>query len=101
MGYFLDLPFANKCMDLSYRVGLNQYDKGFDDIYVVMLWFIAFTFLRGAIMRYIFHPLADMLNISPAGKKERFAEQGWAFLYYVVFWSVGMVKNNNNRYTND
>jgi acyl-CoA-dependent ceramide synthase len=72
----------------------DQYGKGYDDYYFVTFWTVAFTFLRAAIMKYFFHPIAKMAGIQSFGKRQRFAEQGWMFSYYSVFWVFGMVRDN-------
>lgn len=92
MGYYLDFPLAKKCISLSHQIGQDQYGKGFDDMYFIGFWLVAFTFLRAATMKFVFHPLAQLANIKPYGKRERFAEQSWAVSYYVTFWTVGMVR---------
>ena len=51
-----------------------------------------FTGMRAAVMSYILLPLAGALEIRKTKKKVRFAEQAWLFLYYLVFWSIGMVR---------
>jgi hypothetical protein len=91
VGYYLNFPFAKKCISLSHQISSDQYDKGFDDMYFIGFWFVAFTFLRAATMKFLFHPLAKLSNIKPFGKRERFAEQSWAVSYYVTFWTAGMV----------
>ncbi len=92
VAYYLGDSKAYKCLSISYQVGENQYDKGFDDVYFVGFWVVAFTFLRAAAMKFLFHPIAKLSGIKPFAKRERFAEQAWTFSYYAIFWSVGMVK---------
>ncbi|CAO0793854.1 unnamed protein product [Mucor circinelloides] len=84
-------PLAKKCLTISYKVGENQFDKGYDDFYFVGFWVVAFTFLRAAAMKFLFHPIARLFSIKPFAKRERFAEQAWTFSYYAVFWTAGMV----------
>jgi acyl-CoA-dependent ceramide synthase len=90
-------PMAKKCLSLAYKVGENQFDKGYDDFYFVGFWVVAFTFLRAATMKFVFHPIAKLFGIKPFAKRERFAEQGWTFTYYAVFWTWGMVKEIYKR----
>lgn len=88
------MPFAQKCLSISYQVGPDAYDKGVDDVYFVGFWVVAFTFLRAAIMKYVYHPLGRILGIHPFSKRQRFAEQGFMFTYYIIFWVLGMVINS-------
>ncbi|KAI8989450.1 Imidazoleglycerol-phosphate dehydratase-domain-containing protein [Pilobolus umbonatus] len=90
VAYYLGDPYAKKCLTLSYEVSPGLYEKGYGDYYFVAFWFAAFIFLRAVAMQFLFHPLGKLYNISPYSKRERFAEQSWAFTYYSVFWSVGM-----------
>lgn len=93
-GYYLGDPLAKKCLSISYQVagGVDQYDKGVNDIYFVGFWVVAFTFLRASAMKFLFHPIAAKLfGIKPYAKRERFAEQAWAFSCSAVFWTLGMV----------
>ncbi|KAI8068472.1 TLC domain-containing protein [Gongronella butleri] len=91
LGYLLGLSWAEKSIFLSYKLGPNTYTKGVDDAYFVLFWVVAFTFLRAALMTYVYHPLARVVGVSPAGKRQRLAEQGFAFTYYIFFWTWGMV----------
>lgn len=90
-GYYVGDPKAMKCLSISYHVVVGQYEKGRDDYYFVAFWVVAFTFLRATVMRFFFHPIAKSVGIKPFSKRERFAEQGWSFSYYSVFWTLGMV----------
>jgi acyl-CoA-dependent ceramide synthase len=86
-------PMATKMVKLSYETspGSDQYDKGSDDAYFVAFWVLAFTFLRAFVMRYVFTPFAKAYGADTPAKQQRFAEQGWSFTYYSIFWSLGMV----------
>ncbi|KAI8367502.1 TLC domain-containing protein [Radiomyces spectabilis] len=90
LAYFLGFPLARKCLLVSYRYGADAYAKGLDDLYFVAFWVVAFTFLRAAIMKYMFHPAARLLGINPFAKRQRLAEQGFIFTYYAIFWLLGM-----------
>ncbi|CDH55127.1 longevity-assurance protein [Lichtheimia corymbifera JMRC:FSU:9682] len=83
-------PLATRCLLLSYKIGPDAYDKGNDDIYFIGFWVVAFTFLRAFFIKYIFHPFARLTGITPFDKRQRFAEQGFMFTYYAVFWIWGM-----------
>ncbi|KAK4518062.1 uncharacterized protein ATC70_001412 [Mucor velutinosus] len=91
LGAYMGHPLAKKCLTISYKVGEDQFDKGYDDFYFVGFWVVAFTFLRAAAMKFMFHPIARLFSIKPFAKRERFAEQAWTFSYYAVFWTAGMV----------
>jgi acyl-CoA-dependent ceramide synthase len=79
---------------MSYEThpGSGLYDKGSDDAYFVFFWVLAFTFLRASVMKYVFTPFARAYGADTPSKQERFAEQGWSFTYYSIFWSLGMVR---------
>lgn len=65
--------------------------RGPDDVYFVVFWIVVFTGLRAALMEYVFIPFARWWGIESTKSRLRFAEQGWMFVYYSVFWSMGMV----------
>jgi acyl-CoA-dependent ceramide synthase len=60
-------------------------------VYFVFTWIALFTFLRAVIMEYVFIPLIKLGGIKKVNQQTRFAEQGWSFLYYSIFWTLGMV----------
>jgi acyl-CoA-dependent ceramide synthase len=81
---FIELQYADQ------QTGL--YERGWDDAYMVLFWIVTFTGLRAAVMDYVLKPFAQWAGIKSSKKiQTRFAEQAWMLLYYVVFWSVGMV----------
>lgn len=86
--YVFQHPFTKKCLFPSYGFE-NQYDKGYDDIYYVGYWAVTFTCLRASAMKFIFLPLGQWWGLN-SFKRQRYAEQGWAFSCYIVFWTVGM-----------
>ncbi|KAI8882662.1 IGPD-domain-containing protein, partial [Backusella circina FSU 941] len=88
--YYSDYPFARKCLRVSYQVEDDAYGKGIDDIYFVGFWVVAFTLLRAATMKFIFHPAARLCKVEPVGKRERFSEQTFCFIYYTFSWLFGM-----------
>lgn len=90
--------------------------KGPLDGAYVLSSFLCFVVLREVFMRLVFAPIARKWVVDAGGgggapkakgAKEvvlgeremrvrrkaatRFAEQGWSFLYYVVYWSFGLV----------
>ncbi|KAJ1928353.1 Sphingosine N-acyltransferase lag1 [Tieghemiomyces parasiticus] len=91
-GYQLGSPLAAKFVTLGHRVPGSEppmYAKGADDVYFVIFWAIAFTFVRAAAMEFIFRPLGRTWGVTQASKVQRLCEQGWNSLYYIVSWSFG------------
>jgi acyl-CoA-dependent ceramide synthase len=83
---------TRKFFKLSYYNPAEQkYTQGWDDTYFVLLWVVVFTGLRVVVMDHILTPFARWAGIESKKMRIRFAEQGWQFLYYIVFWSLGMV----------
>ncbi|KAI5479282.1 longevity-assurance protein [Pseudohyphozyma bogoriensis] len=78
----------------------NLYYKGRDDAYLITFYFIFFWFLRDASMRWLLQPIARRAGIKTKRNLTRFAEQGWALLYYIVFWSLGMYIMQTSEYKN-
>ncbi|KAG0269765.1 sphingosine N-acyltransferase lag1 [Actinomortierella ambigua] len=74
-----------------------SYAKGLDDLYFVAFWIIAFTYIRMFVMKDFFYPLARQFGIR-GSKVERFAEQGYIVLYYVLSWVSGMWLMYNSPY---
>jgi acyl-CoA-dependent ceramide synthase len=56
-----------------------------------MHWIVVFTGLRVFVMEYIMSPLAEKGGIHKKKERTRFAEQAWIYVYYGLFWSLGMV----------
>ncbi|GAA5932820.1 uncharacterized protein JCM15063_002214 [Sporobolomyces koalae] len=84
---------------LSFRIhGTNTYYKGRDDAFIIAWWVIAFWFLREALMKWAFIPLARRCGIKQRRSVVRFAEQSWMLLYPVIFWSLGMYINQTSDY---
>ncbi|KAF9173518.1 sphingosine N-acyltransferase lag1 [Mortierella sp. AD011] len=105
------------------------YGKGWNDLYMVLLWIMIWTAAREAAMTYIFIPLGrhfgvggrktaskkinatnpnDAQNAMLAkeehareGKLLRFAEQGWLVLYDGCMWTFGMCLLYNSQYWSD
>jgi acyl-CoA-dependent ceramide synthase len=67
-----------------------RFTNGWKDLYLVSFWIIAFTYIRIAIMKSFLSPLGKKLGIR-GSKLERFEEQGYIVIYYVISWSCGMV----------
>lgn len=85
-------PKTTPFFSFSYRndeTGL--YYPGPDDFKIVASWVVIFTGLRATVMDNALLPLAHHFGIHKRKAALRFAEQAWAFTYYLVFWSIGMV----------
>lgn len=48
-------------------------------------------------MTYMLVPFAEWCGVQKTKTKVRFTEQAWLILYYVVFWSLGMVISGNTE----
>lgn len=67
------------------------YAIGTDDIYYVLFWVVTLTFLRSAVMQYVFTPLAvHGCKIRLRKAITRFAEQGWSNFYYTCLFALGV-----------
>ncbi|KAI5791813.1 TLC domain-containing protein [Geopyxis carbonaria] len=83
-------PLLQRFHTLSYyNPSTQRYGKGIDDGYLVLLWIVAFTFLRASALEYVFIPLAKRAGISTPKGLARFAEQAWVLVYYSFFWTLG------------
>ncbi|KAF9928539.1 sphingosine N-acyltransferase lag1 [Mortierella alpina] len=58
---------------------------------------IAFTYIRAVFMKSIFNPLGKWLGVRNS-KLERFEEQMYIMLYYVISWTCGMILMYNSPY---
>jgi hypothetical protein len=58
---------------------------------MVLLWIVVFTGLRAAVMDYVLKPFAQWAGVTNNKTQTRLAEQAWMLLYYIVFWTLGMV----------
>ena len=85
-------PSTTPFFSFSYYVPqTGLYNPGWQDMKLVATWVIIFTGLRASTMDYILVPLATTVGVSKKRATVRFAEQAWLLLYYIVFWSIGMV----------
>lgn len=99
--YHLTYVFS-RFLFLSFRKPGDEslYYKGRDDAYFIGFYFILFWFLRDASMRWLLEPLARRAGITRKRSIVRFAEQGWAFLYYSVFSTLGLYIMQTSPYKN-
>ncbi|GAA5967986.1 hypothetical protein JCM11641_003689 [Rhodosporidiobolus odoratus] len=98
--YHLQSRFS-RFLFLSFRKpGTDLYFKGRDDAFFIAWWVVAFCFLREACMRWLFRPLARYCGIRQKRAIVRFTEQGWACLYAVISFGVGVYINQTSDYRN-
>lgn len=91
-------PITLKFIHLQYPLAGESeprpryYDIGIEDVYYVINWVITLTFLRSYTMQYILSPVARRwFNIRLRKARVRFAEQGWAAIYYFALFVFGAV----------
>ncbi|KAF9966403.1 sphingosine N-acyltransferase lag1 [Mortierella alpina] len=107
LGSFFGNSYCRKMTTLSYpvqdeltREGENwwqaRFVQGPADLAFVSFWIIAFTYLRAMIMKSFFNPLGKQLGVRGSSKLERFEEQGYIIVYYVLSWTAGMVLMYNS-----
>lgn len=75
----------------QYALGPGVYGQGAADVWIVLGLVVFFTALRALCLDYLFAPLADASGIRKRKGRIRFAEQSYLILYYVVFWTWGLV----------
>lgn len=89
---------TNKFFHLSYfNPQSGNYAIGADDAYLISFFIVLFTGLRAACMEYMLAPLGRSRGISKRKDLTRFTEQGWLFVYYSVFWTMGAVSSAAKR----
>ncbi|ORY89582.1 TLC domain-domain-containing protein [Lobosporangium transversale] len=74
-----------------------RYTKGPNDLAFVAFWIIAFTYIRALFMKTYFTPLGKKLGIR-GSKLERFEEQMYILVYYIISWCSGMYLMYNSPY---
>ncbi|KAG8746757.1 hypothetical protein FRC10_003740 [Ceratobasidium sp. 414] len=73
-----------------------RFDKGWllnseiQDLVFVAYYVIFFSFVRQSVTIHIIRPFARSLGVSRESKLDRFAEQGYAVLYFGCFGSLGL-----------
>lgn len=48
-------------------------------------------------MEYMLAPFARLQGVTKRKTLTRFSEQAWLFLYYTIFWTLGMVRELSRR----
>ncbi|RDA89262.1 hypothetical protein CP532_0531 [Ophiocordyceps camponoti-leonardi (nom. inval.)] len=76
----------------------NKYGVGFDDVYYIIFCIVLFTGLRAATMEYLLAPFARLQGLTKRRALTRFSEQAWLFIYYSIFWSIGMYIYSTSPY---
>ena len=83
---------TRKFFQLSYyNPDTGNYALGPNDAWLVVYWVVVFTALRAAIMDYVLMPLSKKAGVKKVRDQARFCEQAWLLVYYLVFWTLGMV----------
>lgn len=86
---------TSKYFHLSYyNSETGKYGSGFDDAYFIVFCVVLFTGLRAGLMEHVLAPFAKANGISKRKELTRFSEQAWMFLYYLIFWTAGVVSCN-------
>ncbi|MCO5553218.1 hypothetical protein L7F22_006739 [Adiantum nelumboides] len=67
---------------LALKGDLVRYQKGYKDALFLIFYVIVFSCLRQTTTLYFFKPFAAWWGIKNERKRERFMEQGYAFLYW-------------------
>ncbi|PHH67300.1 hypothetical protein CDD81_110 [Ophiocordyceps australis] len=81
-----------------YDADSNKYGIGFDDAYFITFCVVLFTGMRAVAMEYILAPFARLQGVSKRKILTRFSEQAWLFIYYAVFWTLGMYIYSKSPY---
>lgn len=85
-------PYTSPFLELPhYQSDKGVYFQGWDDIYFIISAMLGFTAIRAIAIDWIFFPLARKLGLKQKAAV-RFAEQGWLLVYYLAFWTYGMVR---------
>ena len=88
--------YSRKFFEMSgYDPSNNTYVQTWDDAYYVFFWVVLITGARAATMDFVLKPFAEWGGIRTKKVRTRFAEQGWMFVYYSGFWSLGMVNTHH------
>ncbi|CEL63838.1 hypothetical protein RSOLAG1IB_05602 [Rhizoctonia solani AG-1 IB] len=96
--YILEQPYSNPFAPLlfiSHRLADSEpsdprYSKGWLDLAFLAYYVIFFSFVRQSVTIHIIRPLAMKLGVHKEAKLDRFAEQGYAVLYFGIFGSLGL-----------
>lgn len=67
-----------------------RYQKGYKDLLFILFYIIVFSCIRQTTTLYMFKPFAAWWGIKNERKRERFTEQGYAFLYWGTAGLLGL-----------
>ena len=73
---------------------VTHYGKGPLDYYFLAFYVVVFSCIRQSVTEYVLRPFAKSQGIKGESKLLRFMEQGYAFLYFSVFGSLGLVSSH-------
>ncbi|KAF9439164.1 sphingosine N-acyltransferase lag1 [Entomortierella beljakovae] len=120
--YWTSLTFALQYRTIKFDESTGQrqvlYGKGWNDLYMLLVWIMIWTAIREGAMTYLFLPLGRQLGVGGSGKKSnvketkaeeklregkilRFAEQGWLVLYDGCMWTFGFYLLYKSSYFTD
>ncbi|KAG8836214.1 hypothetical protein FRC17_008950 [Serendipita sp. 399] len=90
----VDNPFSH-VLFVSNRLpdsadGVPVYGKSYWDLAFIAYYIIFFAFFRQSLTIYFLKPLARHYGIKKESKIERFAEQGYAVIYFTLSGSLGL-----------
>ncbi|KAI0335437.1 longevity assurance proteins LAG1/LAC1 [Cubamyces sp. BRFM 1775] len=94
IGKDLQNPFA-PLIFISHRIPDTpdsdpRYQKGYFDLAFIAYYVVFWSFIRQSITIYICRPLAKWFGIRRETKLDRFGEQGYAVIYFLVMGLWGM-----------
>jgi hypothetical protein len=73
-----------------FQMLMTSFDQ---DLAFVAYYIVVFSFIRQSLFLYVLRPLARSYGIRQEGKIERFAEQGYAVIYFTCSGSLGLVRS--------
>ncbi|KAA8652407.1 sphingosine N-acyltransferase lag1 [Aspergillus tanneri] len=94
-------PYTAPFFQLSYYNAVqNTYRPGGKDISLVVSAALVLTAVRAVAIEWILQPLARRVGLKTKAAL-RVAEQGWACIYYMIFWPCGMYLWSSSSYWAD
>lgn len=94
--------FGRKFFIVEGKIGAGTYDVHHNDSYFVFMNIIAIIFIRVFFMDFVFQPFcSNVLNMKAKNAKQRFAEQGWAFVIYSSSFLWGFKLMYTSSYFNN
>lgn len=92
-------PYTSPFLTLQHKYeGIDRYDIGLSDIYLIITGIFIATFIRTFTMNFILRPIATSLNIRSSKAIQRFEEQGWYLIYYIASFSFGFYNYCGSEY---